>query len=148
MGNGKQFPKTESEIRFGRRIPYKYLGQLHHHLNKYDVVVGLEIHYFRTVSYYTPFSTDPQYCKKWDDAFNVNNKVLHETCNKVWLVYLATITKLAHARERIKHKMEKEIPVVVPNFELKLLDPEPTTTTAYPKSKTKAYLIQEGERDS
>ena len=35
--------------------------------------------------------------------------------------------------------MEKEIPAVVPNFELKPLDPEPTTTTAYPESRTKAY---------
>ena len=106
-------------------MSYNYIGQLYHNLNKYDVVVGLEIPDFKTVSYYTPFPTDQQYCKKWDDTFNVNNRVLHEA-------YLATITKLDHAIERIKHIMEKEIQAVVPNFELKPIEPEPTTTTALP----------------
>ena len=40
--------------------------------------------------------------------------------------YLATISKLEHSKERIKHIMEKEIPAVVPNFELK--QHEATTT--------------------
>ena len=59
-------------------------------------------------------------------------KILHETCTKVWPAYLATVTKLDHARERIAHIMEKEIPAMVPNFKLKPLEPEPTSTTAYP----------------
>ena len=61
---GEQFPKPESEIRFGWGISYNYIGQLHHNLNKYEVVVGLEIPDFRTVAYYAPNSTDPQYCRK------------------------------------------------------------------------------------
>ena len=119
-------------------MSYNYRGQLHHNLNKYDIVVGLEIPDFTTVSYYTPFSTEPQYCKQWDDTYNINNKVLHETCTKVWPAYLATITKLDHARERINHIMAKEIPTLVPNFELKPIESEPTTTT-YFESRTTAY---------
>ena len=41
MGNGKHFPKPVSEIRFGWGMSYNYIGQLHHSLTKYDVVVGL-----------------------------------------------------------------------------------------------------------
>ena len=59
MGDGKQFPKPESEIRFGWGMSYNYIGQLQHNLDKYDVVVELEIPDFITVSYYTPFCTDP-----------------------------------------------------------------------------------------
>ena len=33
--------------------------------------------------------------------------------------------------------MEKEIPAVVPNFKLKPLEPEPTSTTAYPTTNEK-----------
>ena len=33
--------------------------------------------------------------------------------------------------------MEKEIPAVVPNFKLKPLEPEPTSTTAYPTTTEK-----------
>ena len=42
---GEQFPKPESEIRFGWGMSYNYIEQLHHNLNKYDLenkVVTLE----------------------------------------------------------------------------------------------------------
>ena len=66
MGDGKQFPKPQSEIRFGWGLSCNYVGQGQHNLDKYDVVVGLEIPDFRTISYYAPFTTDPHYCKQWE----------------------------------------------------------------------------------
>ena len=39
---------------------------MHHNLNKYDVVVGLEIPDFRVIPYYQPFSRDPKYCKQME----------------------------------------------------------------------------------
>ena len=53
MGDRKQFPKPESEIRFVFRISYNHIGQLHHNLNMYDVVVELEIPDFRTFILHT-----------------------------------------------------------------------------------------------
>ena len=134
---GEHFPKPESEIRFGWGISYNYIGQLYHNLNKYDVVVGMEIPDFRTVAYYTPFSTNPQYCKRWYDEFVDNTKVLYETCTQVWPAYLATIKKLEHSRERIKHIMEIEIPAVVPNFKLRQ---QQLTTTVYPNIAHESYV--------
>ena len=58
MGESTQFPKPESEIRFGWGLAYNYIGQMHHNLNKYDVIVGLEIPDFRVIPYYKPFSRD------------------------------------------------------------------------------------------
>ena len=127
----------ESEIRFGWGISYNYIGQLHPNLNKNDVVVGLEIPDFRTVTYYTPISTDPQQCRKWHDNFTTNIKVLYETCTQVWPAYLATINKLEHSKERIKHVMEKEIPAVVPTFRLRQHE---LTTTAYPGIESESYV--------
>ena len=101
------------------------------------MVVGLEIPDFRTVAYYAPISTDSQYCRKWYDEFNSNTKVLYETCTQVWPAYLATIDKLEHSKERIKHIMEKEIPAVVPNFELKQHE---LTTTAHPEMESESYV--------
>ena len=132
LGDGKQFPKPESEIRFCWGMSYNYIGQSHHNLKKYDVVFGLENSDFRTVTCYEPFCIDPQYCNKWNTEFN---KVLYETCTKVWLAYLATITKLYHSKERIKHIMEKEIPAVVANIEPKPIESVPTIATAYSKAK-------------
>ena len=55
MGESIQFPKPESEFRFGWGLSYNYIGQMHHNLNKYDLVVGLEIPDFRVLPYYKPF---------------------------------------------------------------------------------------------
>ena len=117
-------------------------------MDEYDVVVGLEIPDFRTVSFYAPFTRDPNYCERWYDSFATNNEILHETCLKVWPAYLATVTKLDHAREGIARIMEKEIPAVVPNYKLKPLEPEPATTT-YPTTTEKYFetvMIPESKR--
>ena len=124
MGESIQFPKPESEIRFGWGISYNYIGQMHHNLNKYDVVVGLEIPDFRVIPYYQPFSRDPKYCNKWNTG--IRTKLLFETCQKIWPAYIGTIATLDNSQERIKHIMEKEIPAVVPDFKLR---PSPTETT-------------------
>ena len=135
---GQHFPKPESEIRFGWGISFNFIGQLHHNLNKYDVFVRLEIPDFRIVTYYTPISTDPQYCKKWYDGMIsvTNTKVLYETCTQVLPAYLATITKLDNSKERIKLIMEKEIPAVVLNFRLRQ---HKLTTTVYPDVESESY---------
>ena len=134
---GEHFPKPESEIKFGWGISYNYIGQLYHNLNKYDVVVGLEISDFRIVAYYTPISTNSQYCERWYDEFVDNTKVLYQTCTQVWPAYLATIKKLEHSRERIKHIMEVEIPAVVPNFRLMQYQ---SITSVYPNIDSESYV--------
>ena len=53
------------------------------------------------------------------------------------VAYLATIKKLEHSKERIKHIMEKEIPAVVPNFELKQHE---LTKTVYPEIESESYV--------
>ena len=50
---------------------------MHHNLNKYDVVVGLEIPDFRVIPYYQPFSRDPKYCTKWNTG--IRTRFLFET---------------------------------------------------------------------
>ena len=77
MGEIIQFPKPESEIRFGWGISYNYIGQMHHNLNKYHVVVGLEIPDFRVIPYYQPFSRYPKYSHKWNTG--IRTMLLFET---------------------------------------------------------------------
>ena len=107
------------------------MGQMHHNLNKYDVVVGLEIPDFRVIPYYQPFSRDPNYCHKWKTG--IRTKLLFQTCLKVWPTYINTISKLDNNQERIKHIMEKEIPAVIPDFKMRPITTE--TTNSQPNAK-------------
>ena len=61
-----------------------------------------------------------------------------------WSAYLATINKLKHSKERIKHIMEKEISAVVPNFELKQHE---LTTTAYPEMESESDIGTRSQRN-
>ena len=110
---------------------------MHHNLNKYDVVVGLEIPDFRVIPYYQPFSRDPKYCNKWNTG--IRTKLLFETCQKIWPAYIGTIAKLDNSQERIKHIMEKEIAAVVPDFKLRLAPTE--TTKSQPNAKRMKRFI-------
>ena len=111
---------------------------MHHNLNKYDVVVGLEIPDFRVIPYSQPFNRDPKYCNKWNTG--IRTKLLFETCQKIWPAYIGTIAKFDNSQERLKHIMEKEIPAVVPDFKLR---PAPTETTkGQPNAKrVKRFII-------
>ena len=46
--------KPESELRFGYGMSFQYHGQLLHGLNRYNLLVGLEIPDLRIPEYYTP----------------------------------------------------------------------------------------------
>ena len=105
-GGSIQFPKPESEIRFGWGISYNYIGQMHHNLNKYDVVVGLEIPDFRVIPYYQPFSRDPKYCNKWNTG--IRTKLLFETCQKIWPAYIGTIAKLTIVNKELNTSWKKK----------------------------------------
>ena len=100
MGESIQFSKPESEIRFGWGISYNYIGQMHHNLNKYDVVVGLEIPDFRVIPHYQPFSRDPKYCNKWNT--DIRTKLLFETCQKIWQLTLVPLQNLTIVKKELK----------------------------------------------
>ena len=46
--------KPESELRFGYGMSFQYHGQMLHGLNRYNLLVGLEIPDLRIPDYYTP----------------------------------------------------------------------------------------------
>ena len=46
--------KPESELRFGYGMSFRYHGQMLHGLNRYNLLVGLEIPDLRIPNYYTP----------------------------------------------------------------------------------------------
>ena len=75
--------KPESELRFGYGMSFQYHGQMLHGLNRYNLLVGLEIPDLRIPECYTPAQDmyNSQFCEG-------NNKpesqVWYKTCNNVW----------------------------------------------------------------
>ena len=123
-GESIQFPKPESEIRFGWGMSYNYIGQMHHNLNKYDVVVGLDIFDFRVI-HTTNHSVEIQ------TTVTNGTLVLELSCylkpvKRFGQLTLQLYPNWVIVKKEIKHIMEKEIPAVVPDFKLR---PAPTETS-------------------
>ena len=85
--------KPESELRFGSGMSFQYHGQMLHGLNRYNLLVGLEIPDLRIPDYYTPAQDiySYQFCEE-------NNKpetqVLDEICTNVWPAVQTAIRKV------------------------------------------------------
>ena len=69
--------RIESEIRFGYGMSFKYHGQMVHGLNRYNLLIGLEIPDLRIPKHYTPAENlfHGQFCES-------NNK----ENSKIWYI--------------------------------------------------------------
>ena len=108
-------PEPKSEIRFGYGMSYKYHGKMLHGLNRYHLMVAMEIPDLRMAEYYTPFEDDPTFCDKWRG--NPATLILYLTCKNVWPAYMAMVARIRENRKRVYHIMTKEIPAVIPGYD-------------------------------
>ena len=85
--------KPESELRFGYGMSFQYLGQMLHGLNRYNLLIGLEIPDLRIPHYYTPAETtfQGQFCESNNKP---ESKVWYTTCTNVWPAVQTAIRKV------------------------------------------------------
>lgn len=88
-----QEPKPESEIKFRWGIEYNYIGQMHHSLNRYEVMIAMEIPNFQDLPKYEPLDTSVNYCDQWMP--DIKDQIIHHTCSQIWPAYVTTV-KLKH----------------------------------------------------
>ena len=107
----------ESELRFGYGMSFQYHGQMLHGLNRYNLLVGLEIPDLRIPEYYTPAQDmyNSQFCEG-------NNKpesqVWYKTCNNVWPAVQTAIRKVHDLRYEIEQIYQEELPAIIPNYKV------------------------------
>ena len=88
-----------------------------HGLNRYNLLVGLEIPDLRIPEYYTPGQEmyDSQFCER-------NNKpetqVWYKTCNNVWPAVQTAIRKVHDLRYEIEQIYQEELPAIIPNYKV------------------------------
>ena len=114
--------EPKSEIKFGWGLMFDYHGQVLHGLNRYHLMIGLEIPDLRVYEYYSPLEYDPYYCSQ----YNTNaSQVLYATCTNTWPAYLEAIDKVKLYQSHVKDVMEKQLPAIIPGFTVKDIEPIP-----------------------
>ena len=110
---------TKSEIRFGYGLLYEHRGQLLHGLNKYHLLVGVEM----------PKFTFTQYSYQLEQHLNcgqfINMTVLYNVCYSLVPLCINYRTKELQYQSEISQILESDLPAIMPTFNRSRVDPQP-----------------------
>ena len=110
---------TKSEIRFGYGLLYEHRGQLLHALNKYHLLVGVEM----------PKFTFTQYSYQLEQHLNcrhfIKMTVLHNVCYSLVPLCINYRTKELQYHDEISQILESDLPAIMPTFNGRRVEPQP-----------------------
>ena len=105
----------QSTINYGYGLMYDYSGQVLHGLNRYNLIVGLDIPDLRH-----PEGIDLIGNVHKGDMCEVFRGTPHtvtlRTCEKAWLAYLGFIERMKESQAKLDHIYEKQLPAIIPGF--------------------------------
>ena len=110
---------TKSEVRFGYGLLYEHRGQLLHGLNKYHLLVGVEIPKF-TFTQYSHQIEQHLHCQQF-----VNMKILHNVYFSLVPLCINYRTKEKQYQNGMNQILESDLIATIPNFNKSRVDPQP-----------------------
>ena len=131
--------KPESELRFGYGMSFQYHGQMLHGLNRYNLLVGLEIPGLRIPEYYTPAQDmyNSQFCEGNNKS---KSQVWYKKCNNVWPAVQTAIRKVHDLRYEIEQIYQEELPAIIPNYKVGPMKKPQELNTSPVVSRKKRFL--------
>ena len=131
--------KPESELRFGYGMSFQYHGQMLHGLNRYNLLVGLEIPDLRIPEYYTPGQDmyNSQFC---EGNNNPKTQVWYKTCTNIWPAVQTAIRKVHDLRYDIKQIYQEELPAIIPNYKIGPMKKPQELNTSPVVSRKKRFI--------
>ena len=121
---GKIFPdeKPKSQLRFGYGLKFGFKGAALHGLNRYNVIVGIDIPDIRIAQFFKPRVPDQEYCERFNHPQYSN---LYKVCGKTWPAYLEMIESIGRYQEEMEEILYGDLPAVLPGFQVSDLGPNP-----------------------
>ena len=131
--------KPESELRFGYGMSFQYHGQMLHGLNRYNLLVGLEIPDLRIPEYYTPGQDmyNSQFCEGNNEP---GTQVWYKTCTNIWPAVQTAIRKVHDLRYDIKQIYQEELPAIIPNYKIGPMKKPQELNTSPVVSRKKRFI--------
>ena len=109
---------TKSEIRFGYDLLYEHRGQLLHGLNKYHLLVGVEMPKFTFTHYSYQLEQNLNYGQF------INMTVVHNVCYSLVPLCINYRTKELQYQNEISQILESDLPAIMPTFNTRRVDPQ------------------------
>lgn len=108
--------ETKSENRYGYGMLFDYHGHLLHGLNRYHLMVGIDMPDVRLAAYHTPELKDRDFCDKFKDTLYM--ETLYATCHNVWPAYVHSIDKVNYYKKHVEHIVMDQLPAIIPGYKL------------------------------
>ena len=86
-----QTEKPKSQIRFGYGLKFGYKGAALHGLNRYNLMVGLEIPDIRLAQFFRPQIPDQEFCERYN---NPQYDSLYMVCSRTWPAYIESVRNI------------------------------------------------------
>ena len=109
---------TKLEIKFGYGSLYEYRGQLVHGLNKYHLLVGVDIPKFTFTQH--SYQLEHLNCRHF-----VNMTVRHGVCYSLVSLYITYRTKEQQYQREISQILVLDSPAAMPKVNKNRVDPQP-----------------------
>ena len=126
----KIFPteKPKSQLRFGYGLKFGFKGAALHGLNRYNVMVGIDIPDIRIAQFFKPKVPDQEYCERYNHPQYTN---LYKVCGRTWPAYLEMIGSIGRYQEEMEEILYGDLPAVLPGFQVSDLGPNPWENNHY-----------------
>ena len=127
---GKIFPdeKPKSQLRFGYGLKFGFKGAAFHGLNRYNVIVGIDIPDIRIAQFFKPRVPDQDYCERFNHPQYSN---LYKVCGKTWPAYIEMIESIGRYQEEMEEILYGDLPAVLPGFQVSDLGTNPWANNHY-----------------
>ena len=130
--------KPKSQLRFGYGLKFGFKGAALHGLNRYNVIIGIDIPDIRIAQFFKPRVPDQEYCERFNHPQFTN---LHKVCSRTWPAYIEMIQSIGRYQDEMEEILYGDLPAVLPGFQVSDLGPNPWEHNHY------VYKIAERTND-
>ena len=123
-----QAEKPKSQIRFGYGLKFGYKGAVLHGLNRYNLMVGIEIPDIRLAQFFRPQIPDQEFCERYNHPQYDN---LYMVCSRTWPAYIESVRIIERYQEEMEEILYGDLPNVLPGFQVSDLGPNPWENNHY-----------------
>ena len=123
-----QAEKPKSQIRFGYGLKFGYKGTVLHGLNRYNLMVGIEIPDIRLAQFFRPQIPDQEFCERYNHPQYDN---LYMVCSRTWPAYIESVKNIERYQEEMEAILYGDLPAVLPGFQVSDLGPNPWENNHY-----------------
>ena len=132
----------QSTIHYGYGLMYDYSGQVLHGLNRYNLMVGIDIPDLRHPEGVDAILSEHEDAN-CDQLDKDQTKITYYSCKHTWKAYSEAVSKMKDYERRLDYIYEKQLPAILPGFKAEHLRP---MSDYYSEEEMQNWIVSRSKR--